>query len=130
MNTKPMNRRDFLIKSGFVSLAACGFIVSVGGCGGNGDNEATSKVGQKSQAKTADDPCGDLTTLTAEEKTTRKTFKYEEVAKDPTKHCDVCNFWQASTTDSPCGTCTLVKGPIDPKGSCISWVAPPPKTTG
>ena len=94
------------------------------GCGGEKKAEQAGAQAHNAvkAARQAADPCNDLTTLTKDELTTRTTFKYETKATDATKLCETCNFWQPSAKEELCGACTLVKGPIHPLGSCISWV--------
>lgn len=130
MNNKIMDRRAFLKNSGIAGIAACGLVAGLAGCGGEKEKSVPAAASKAPKTKANLDPCNDTSALTNAERVTRTTFKYEEVSNDSAKHCDICNFWQASTTSSPCGTCTLVKGPIQPKGSCMSWVAVPPKTMG
>ena len=72
-------------------------------------------------AREAADPCNDLSQLTPDARATRTTFKYQPRAKDPTKLCVTCNSWIPDPMGGLCGTCTMVKGPIHPKGGCGSW---------
>ncbi len=68
--------------------------------------------------------CGDVSTLSPEDKTLRenmvKSLQYTEKSTMADKHCSNCQFFQ---TGSPCGTCTLIKGPISSEGYCSSWSA-------
>lgn len=65
--------------------------------------------------------CNDITGLKPEEVTTRlNTAAYTETATDPLKKCSGCAQFQPG---SGCGTCKVVKGPINPEGGCKLWVA-------
>lgn len=117
-----MNRREFVQRAGIFSLAGVAAVV-LPGCVGDQAEELAAKPHNAIQAaKEAADPCNDLSQLSPGERNTRTTFKYEQRAKDPTKLCITCNFWIPDPRESLCGTCTLVKGPVHPKGSCMSWV--------
>jgi hypothetical protein len=63
-------------------------------------------------------PCGNLDGLSENDlKMRNEILKYVQQSSDPKKLCENCKFWVPPT----CGTCTLVKGPIAPKGYCASW---------
>jgi hypothetical protein len=116
-----MNRRQFVQRAGFFGLAGLA-AVYLPGCVGDQAEELGSKPHNAIQAaREAADPCNDLSQLTPDERVTRTTFKYQPLAKDPTKLCVTCNFWIPDPKGGLCGTCTLVKGPVHPKGGCISW---------
>lgn len=118
---KTMDRREFIRRAGMFGLAGAA-VVLLPGCAGDKAEEAASKPHDAVEAaKEAADPCSDVSQLTPPEQATRRTFKYEPRAKDPTKLCTTCNFWIPDPDGGLCGTCTLVKGPIHPKGSCMSW---------
>lgn len=127
MLKKQYDRRQFFRQAGFYGLAGVATIsglVIQSGCGAEEEAEklAAQPHNAISAARAVADPCNDLSTLTKDQLVTRETFKYETKASDATKLCQSCNFWQPSTKGEPCGTCTLVKGPIHPLGSCMSWV--------
>lgn len=116
------NRREFIRRAGMFGLAGTAVAI-LPGCVGDQAEELGSKPHNAIQAaREAADPCNDISQLAPEHRTTRTTFKYEPVAKDPTKLCVTCNFWIPDPKDGLCGACTLVKGPIHPKASCMSWV--------
>jgi hypothetical protein len=127
-----INRRDFINRAGnwcLAGAAVTGTGLLLTGCGGG---DKAEEIGAKPHnaiqaAADAVDPCKDLSGLSEGEVETRATFKYENHTSTPAKKCDNCQFWAAPTGTSACGTCTLVKGPINPNGTCISWVAPIPK---
>jgi len=131
-----VHRRRFLQQAGLLTLAGCGMLTVLPACGNDdpqpkeastsagGDVVPTGAHGQVAGADGAA-PCGDRTTLSSEALITRQTFKYKQSAENPAKACDLCRFWAVDPKGSHCGTCTLVKGPIDPKGTCMSWVTRP-----
>jgi hypothetical protein len=66
--------------------------------------------------------CTDVSTLTDAERTARTNLAYADASPHgEQKHCLNCRFYQGGP--DACGTCQLVKGPINPKGYCNSWVA-------
>jgi hypothetical protein len=115
-----MDRRAFLCRMGTAGLAGAGLMLGLAACGG-GEDQSQGQGSQEAASTTPADPCSDLSGLSPEEIATRDTFKYQKKADDPAKVCTKCNFWQPPAEGSPCGTCTLVKGPIHPEGTCISW---------
>jgi len=125
LTREKMNRRQFVKRAGVFGLAGVA-AVYLPGCGKDQAEELGSKPHNAvSAAMEAADPCNDISQLTPDERTTRSTFKYEPRAKDATKLCVTCNFWIPDPKGGLCGTCTLVKGPVHPKGSCMSWVEKP-----
>ncbi len=121
------DRREFLHRVGGMGLAGFAAVTGLTAQSGCGADKEAEKVAAKphnaiESAKAVADPCNDLSTLTKDQMVTRTTFKYENKASDATKLCETCNFWLPATKGELCGTCTLVKGPIHPLGSCMSWV--------
>ncbi len=131
MSEKKVGRRQFIQQAGVYGLmgvATVGGLAAIAGCGGDKKAEApAASVGHDAikAAQEAADPCNDLSGLTPAELATRKTFKYQQTSEDPTKICNTCNFWQPAADAALCGACTLVKGPIHPLATCMSWVAKP-----
>lgn len=67
--------------------------------------------------------CTDVTGLSPEDVTQRlNTAGYADNSPDPAKKCSGCAQFQAG---SGCGTCKVIKGPINPEGTCKLWVARP-----
>ncbi len=65
--------------------------------------------------------CTDVSGLSAEETATRTNLEYVEASPHgEEKDCLNCRFYTGN--ESQCGSCTLVKGPINPRGYCKSWV--------
>ena len=97
MNKKILDRRDFLRKASVVgSVVAGGSLFA--GCGGK--NQGAANAGN---------PCADLSGLTDQDRSIRTTLQYVDV----------------SEVEAACGACTLFKGPVAPKGYCVSWAAKP-----
>jgi hypothetical protein len=66
--------------------------------------------------------CDDTSALSADDARLRREIAvYVEQAPDAAKHCAVCVQFTGST--EACGTCKVVKGPINPNGSCKLFVA-------
>lgn len=107
---KSFSRRDFVKSLSIFGVAGLGASTVLSACGG-GDSGASA------------DPCGDLTGLTEQEKQTRNLFQYVAETPNPAQRCDNCEFWIDDAFESPCGGCTLFKGPVAPAGWCNSWVA-------
>lgn len=69
--------------------------------------------------------CEDVTGLSpAEVAVRRDTAAYVEVATDPAKKCSACAQYEAKGPNA-CGGCKVVKGPINPEGSCKLFVPKP-----
>jgi hypothetical protein len=65
--------------------------------------------------------CADAPGLSPEDKSTRTTLEYVDKTPTADKTCDGCQLFKPAGPDA-CGGCTVVKGPINPKGYCKSWV--------
>ena len=62
--------------------------------------------------------CDDISGLSPEDAKVRtEAAAYTEVSMDPTKHCKDCAQYVGPPSGG-CGTCKVVKGPINPGGSC------------
>jgi hypothetical protein len=64
--------------------------------------------------------CSDVTELSGEDMKSRSTNEYVDKSADPAKMCAGCKLFKPAG-ENQCGGCTLVKGPINPKGVCKSW---------
>ena len=123
-----ISRKEFLQKVALLGVGTVGASHLLTSCGG-GDSQqtATPKPPQTSTpAQSASDPCGDLSGLTDQEKSMRTTFQYVAETADPEKHCANCALYLAPEGGATCGGCQIIKGPINPNGYCIQWVAKPP----
>jgi hypothetical protein len=69
--------------------------------------------------------CTDAKGLTADETKMRtETLAYVEKSTDPAKTCKACALYKAAA-EGQCGSCQLVKGPINPAGTCKSFAPKP-----
>lgn len=111
-------RKDFLkrISMLFAGVAGAGSIITA--CGG-GEAPEAKKAAPPPKKKA--DPCSDYSGLTQAEIDIRSNFNYLKVSPDPAKLCDNCFYWTEPEGDSPCGGCTIIKGPIHAKGYCNQW---------
>jgi hypothetical protein len=50
---------------------------------------------------------------------------YVDKSTDAAKKCSNCTQFQPAPAAGSCGTCKLLKGPINPDGSCKSFAAKP-----
>jgi len=64
--------------------------------------------------------CTDTASLKPEELATRTSLNYVDASADPTKLCSSCTLYLPAA-EGACGGCSVVKGPINPAGNCISW---------
>jgi len=125
-----IDRRQFIRRAGVWCLAgmtATGAAVLLEGCGsGEKVEKKAEEIGGKPKeiidtAAEGVDPCGDVSALSEPELEIRKNFEYAPRSEVEGQKCSNCQFWIAPTGATPCGTCTIVKGPINPNGHCISW---------
>lgn len=65
--------------------------------------------------------CTDTAGLSADESTARTTLGYVDQSTDPAKPCSGCQLYKAAG-EGQCGGCGILKGPINPAGTCKSWV--------
>ena len=65
--------------------------------------------------------CTDTSALKPDELNMRATLAYTDTTTDPAKRCSDCQLYKPAA-ENQCGACQLVKGPINPNGSCKSWV--------
>jgi hypothetical protein len=62
--------------------------------------------------------------LSSTDAQTRVTLAYVDNSVEPGKSCTRCQQFIPAAPDA-CGTCKVVKGPINPSGYCKSFVAKP-----
>jgi hypothetical protein len=65
--------------------------------------------------------CDDVSGLSPEDAKARTDQAYLEAGADRTRLCDLCQQWEAGA-EGACGTCKVIKGPINPKGTCNLFV--------
>jgi hypothetical protein len=68
--------------------------------------------------------CVDTSSLAFADVQVRTTLAYVDVSVEPGKSCTGCQQF-VPVAPNVCGTCKVVKGPINPKGYCKSFVAKP-----
>ena len=68
--------------------------------------------------------CTDTTGLAATDLAVRTSLAYVDVSTEPGKSCSNCQQF-VPTVPGACGTCKVLKGPINPTGYCKSFVAKP-----
>ncbi|RJQ22614.1 MAG: hypothetical protein C4560_02175 [Nitrospiraceae bacterium] len=119
MNENRLSRRTFLGLTllGCLSLGGVSFLAS---CQKKPDAEKQGAEGMAKGGPAAGDPCADISGLTEQEKQTRVANSYVGKSTIEGKQCSNCNLFSSGT---PCGTCSLVRGPINPDGYCNAWVA-------
>lgn len=69
--------------------------------------------------------CTDTTGLSPTDLTVRTSLAYVDDSVEPGKSCNGCQQFIPDPAGNACGTCKVVKGPINPKGYCKSFVAKP-----
>ena len=103
-----VSRRDALRRSlAVLGAAAAGSAIAVLGC---------------SKKETALS-CTDTSALSPSELTIRTSLAYAEASPEAGKTCANCQQFKAPPAPTDCGACNIVKGPINPKGYCKSWIA-------
>lgn len=102
---EPLTRRDLLQKT-----AALGLLTVVGAACGKSEPKGLS--------------CSDTTSLSAADASVRVSLAYVDKSTDPSKTCSGCQQFLPGPPDA-CGSCKVLKGPINPKGNCKSFVAKP-----
>ena len=126
MSPDSISRRRFLLGAGTVSLAGMATLSSlavISGCGGDQEAAQSSPAAETtdSLADTGADPCSDLSGLTADEIETREMYDYVDQSTEPQEYCDNCEYWEPARDSEACGGCSLMAGPIHPKGWCSAW---------
>lgn len=106
MENNKLNRRNFLKKAALYGAAVPAAGVILAACKSGGSSA---------------EGCTDVSSLAPADKQMRETLKYVDVATNPAQDCAGCQFFTAPASGQTCGSCTLVKGPINSKGGCLSW---------
>ncbi len=122
-NETTLSRRAFLSRALSLGLMATGATAVLAACdkGDKKDDKKADKKADKKVAKKGPLKCDDVTGLSDADKATRTNNKYVEKSATPGKKCDGCQLYKVGAAGA-CGTCTLVKGPINPAGTCNVWV--------
>lgn len=104
LNMTNMNRRGFLRRAAVASAILPASSLLISACKSGSANS-----------------CMDVSALTPAEKEMRNTLKYVDASTNPEQNCLNCQLFTPPPSGSTCGGCTLLKGPIHPKGYCTSW---------
>jgi hypothetical protein len=103
MSSNLLDRRSFLTRAALLGGVAAGASL-LAACGKGGGAPV----------------CTDTASLKPDELATRTSLNYVDASTDPTKLCSGCTLFVAGA-EGACGSCQVVKGPINPNGGCISW---------
>jgi hypothetical protein len=66
--------------------------------------------------------CTDESSLSSADRDARRGARYEERASDPARACSGCTFFTSAGAEA-CGSCSVVRGPINPGGTCTLFAA-------
>jgi ABC-type transport system involved in cytochrome bd biosynthesis fused ATPase/permease subunit len=99
-----LSRRGFL---GVCGAGAAGLTLLISGCRKGGGGGSLT--------------CTDVSGLSAAEKQARTSLKYVDKSPQAGKNCANCQLYKAPAKAGTCGTCTVIKGSINPAGYCNSW---------
>ena len=129
MDTKDISRRHFIQRMSLFGAVGIGASSLLAGCGGGEQKpEAAAEEAAPAaeEAQTAESfTCTDTSGLTEMELTMRNTLQYVDASPDREKACGLCALFVAAVAGQNCGTCTIIKGPIHPKGTCTSFAPKP-----
>jgi hypothetical protein len=117
MDQENMTRKEFMRKLSMLGAGFVGAFSFLSSC------KKSDKGEQEAKKEITDDPCGDLSALTEDEKATRDVFEYVAQSPYPEKLCDNCALWVEPEGENFCGGCEIMAGPIHPKGYCNAWIA-------
>ena len=73
------------------------------------------------RAEEATRTCVDPALLSVADESLRSAMEYSPRSDDPETRCSGCAFFTPSRDDARCGQCTILNGPVDGKGRCVSW---------
>ncbi len=105
MSKETLGRREVL-KRALTVVGSVALLPAIGACGGG--EEGLS--------------CTDTAGLSPADVATRTSNAYVDHSQFSDKNCLNCQFYQAGASNQ-CGTCTVVRGPINPEGYCNLWAA-------
>jgi hypothetical protein len=69
--------------------------------------------------------CNDTSGLSSADAQLRTTLAYADISVEPGKSCARCMQFLAGPAPEACGACKILKGPVNPKGNCKSFVLKP-----
>ena len=117
MNNIPYTRRKFIYKCFSSAGVFVGTVLIFNSC--DSKKPATEEK-NKSKSK---EPCEDLSDVSAEEIAKRQKFGYVKQSPEPERNCSNCSLHIPPVAGKDCGGCLLFKGPVNPAGYCIQYVA-------
>ncbi len=119
---KKLSRKNFLKNIFFSGTLLLGGSTLLAACGGGEKKPAGNEAGEQSNVN---DPCSDTSNMSDADLATRKQYNYRGQTPKSDEFCSNCLHWRPPTGSGPCGTCELVKGPINPNGYCDQWMKKP-----
>jgi hypothetical protein len=69
--------------------------------------------------------CTDTSALSPADLAVRTSLAYVDTSVQVGKTCSNCQQFVPTAAANACGTCKVVKGPINPNGNCKAYVARP-----
>jgi hypothetical protein len=84
---------------------------------------AFAVFGASACSKPAAMVCTDTSSLAPADAQVRTALAYVDISTEPGKVCNGCQQFIPAPQPATCGTCKVVKGPINPNGNCKSFVA-------
>jgi hypothetical protein len=103
-----VSRRRLLGTAASAALAAAGVGVGVAGC------------------KKAPLVCDGLPGIAPADVQLRATLDYKDTSPALDRLCLDCTLYVVAPTEDACGGCKVVRGPINPKGTCRVFLRKPP----
>lgn len=115
-----LSRRDFLERAAMLGALSLGATTLLAAC-----EQPAREAGTPAAAPAAAFTCTDVSGLTPAQVATRTANDYVDVSPKPEQLCDNCALYTEPAAGAQCGGCTVVAGPIHPKGWCKIWVPKP-----
>lgn len=107
-----------LTRRSFVGCAVMAGVGTLAGCGGG---ERLAALRAKARRLGASLDCSDISSLQPAEARTRDENQYRRHTERDDQFCLGCLNFVSASVESSCGTCTTVRGPINPDGWCKQW---------
>lgn len=134
MAKEEMTRKEFFKRLTLLSTSVSGSVLFLSACGSPGrkrtdhleempDSARYNSSEMTNINETRPEACNNITELTANQKSVRSAQQFTVNTPFKKRYCSNCLYFKApdSRSGSPCGSCTIVPGPIDPGGYCKSW---------
>jgi len=80
-----------------------------------------SNANQNVEDLTVSDPCTDLSDLSDTELKTRQQLGYTDQSSFSDRTCLSCKLFVKSDQSLSCGSCLVMKGPVEDLGYCTVW---------